>query len=183
MTPTDALEKAIEFLRGIGLPVTPIPDEITGTFVAGVRVEAGGLQVGTNAIASSVLHEAGHLAIFPPSARRLASGRLTEAFRRVYEILETAEQDGPAYRAAIQCSDTEATAWAFAAGRAAGIPDDLIILDHEYDGEGEGIRTGLQCSAYFGINGLKHAGMTNLRGDMRYPQMLAWLQQHDTEGV
>src|SRR3546814_7008484 len=62
--------------------------------------------------------------------------------------------DAPEMRAIMQAGETEATAWAFAAGRAIGLPDHVIIEAQDYDGEGEGIRFGLALNAYVGINGM-----------------------------
>src|SRR3546814_2335746 len=67
--------------------------------------------------------------------------------------------DAPEMRAIMQAGETEATAWAFAAGRAIGLPDHVIIEDQDYDGEGEGIRFGLALNAYVGINGMVRGGM------------------------
>src|SRR3546814_4290897 len=39
--------------------------------------------------------------------------------------------DAPEMRAIMQAGETEATAWAFAAGRAIGLPDHVIIEDQE----------------------------------------------------
>src|SRR3546814_12327936 len=48
--------------------------------------------------------------------------------------------DAPEMRAIMQAGETEATAWAFAAGRAIGLPDHVIFEDLDSAGEGEGIR-------------------------------------------
>lgn len=77
----------------------------------------------------------------------------------------------------MQCSDPEATAWAWAAGVHLGLPPEAVIMDHEYDGEGEGIRLALQLKCYLGINGLTHAGIcSNPRVDGGYPVLRSWLQ-------
>lgn len=93
------------------------------------------------------------------------------------------EPDSSLVRQAIQCSDPEATAWAFAAGRALGFSDELIILDSSYDGTGATVRLALAASQYIGINGLTAAAMcargavAALRGQPAYPHMLVWTQE------
>src|SRR3546814_12146169 len=78
--------------------------------------------------------------------------------------------DAPEMRAIMQAGETEATAWAFAAGRAIGLPDHVIIEDQDYDGEGEGIRFGLALNAYVGINGMVRGGMCE--SVRAYPAMI-----------
>lgn len=88
--------------------------------------------------------------------------------------------DAPLYRAVIQCSDPEATAWAWAAGVSLGLPDREIIRDDECDGEGADIGLALQMNAYIGIHGLAHAGICAIRkrGDQAaWPQLNFWTQE------
>ncbi len=86
----------------------------------------------------------------------------------------------------MQCCDTEATAWAWLAGKHLSIPDHLIISDEDYQNEGESIRTCLALNSYFGINGLAHGGFCSTRpihakitGKPAFPQLAFWLQPHD----
>src|SRR3546814_16605839 len=76
--------------------------------------------------------------------------------------------DAPEMRAIMQAGETEATAWAFAAGPAIGLPDHVIIEDQDYAGEGEGIRFGLALHAYVGLHGMVRGGMCQtVRGQNR----------------
>ncbi|MFL1449222.1 hypothetical protein ACI77O_12575 [Pseudomonas tritici] len=91
------------------------------------------------------------------------------------------EPDDALVRAMIQAGETEATAWAFAAGRAVGLPDELIIQDCEYGGEGQHVRNALSASSYLGINGIQHAGFCVTRPNPYrrlpvYPALAFWLQ-------
>ncbi len=83
-------------------------------------------------------------------------------------------------RAALQCSDPEATAWAWAAGKHLGIPEDEIILDSEYGNDGAGIRLALSLRSYPGINGLAHAGFCAVRDGVAplpvFPALAHWTQ-------
>lgn len=92
--------------------------------------------------------------------------------------------DAPLYRTVIQCSDPEATAWAWSAGIALGVAHEAIIQDDEYDGEGAGIRLALQLHAYIGIHGLAHAGFCAVRAGRErpaWPELAYWTQEDDPQ--
>lgn len=174
------LPRVIDFLRSIGLEVQIMPGA-TG-FVPGCRIVAGALHVDASCEASAILHEAGHLAAVPGRFRSYMSDDLSAGMKRMFEELALMNlgPDDPLERAAIQCSDPEATAWAFAAGLAIGLAPEDIVQDAEYDGSGAEIRSMLLANQYVGINGLAHAGMCK-RGiwvakELRYPHMEHWLQ-------
>jgi hypothetical protein len=75
------------------------------------------------------------------------------------------EPDGDLQRAVLQCSDPEATAWAWAAGQYLGLQPKAIIQDDEYGGDGSFLRLQLATGGYVGINGLSHAGFCAVRPD------------------
>lgn len=173
-----SLSKAVAFLQAIGIQCTPQVG-VTG-FLPHCRLDRGTIIYDPNlSPASNVLHEAGHLAIIPAETRHHASDNLSEwtkigAARLESLIDEGTHPDDPRIRAYMQTSDPEATAWAFAAGRAAGLDDTDIIRDNEYDGEGAGIRLCLQMTCYIGIHGLRHAGF--LDSIRSFPTLKYWLQ-------
>jgi len=174
-------DKAVHFLRDIGLSVDIVPGA-TG-FVEHVVITAGGLQVDPRAPASGILHDAAHIALIPSRFRSYMSGDLGAGMKRAFEELNSMDldPDSPLERAMVQSSDTEATAWAWAAGQAVGIPDEKIILDAEYEGGGAWIRTCLAARSYVGINGLQHAGFCVIRATPYralpvYPKLAFWLQ-------
>lgn len=175
-----ALEKVIRFLHSIGLQVE-IENGASG-FIDGVRIENGVLRIDPMCRASSLLHEAGHLACVPSRFRSYMSDNLAKGMRRMMNELGqmSLHPDHPLVRAAIQCGDHEATAWAWAAGIAAGLEPEQIIQDDEYEGGGANIRMMLAVNQYAGINGLACAGMcgrgTWIAPDGRYPKMTSWLQ-------
>lgn len=94
------------------------------------------------------------------------------------------DPEGPEAVAAMQCSDPEVTAWAWAAGKHLGLLDREIIDDDEYDGEGHVMRLSLAMNAYAGINGLARAGWCVVRpGALEvfrslpaYPRLVRWIQ-------
>jgi hypothetical protein len=148
-------------------------------FLDGIRIEKGRLLYSSDAPPSNLLHEAGHLAIMPTAFRHLAEDRLSQVFAAMGEALqrrmdETGNPDDPLIRAIMQCSDMEATAWAWAFGVRVGLPHDIIILDSEYGGDGAGVRMQVSHGMYLGINGLRAAGM--VQSVRTYPQLSKWLQ-------
>nr|WP_272955712.1 hypothetical protein [Pseudomonas aeruginosa] len=174
-------ERALSFLRDIGLSVEVVPG--AAGFIDHVRIKDGGLQIDPRCPASGLLHEAGHLAVVPKRYRHWMSGNLYASFNRMLKDPEflAQEPDSPLYRAVIQATDPEVTAWAWAAGRFLGIPSEVIIQNDEYDGSGRNIRILLQANSYIGINGLSHGGFcvrrkTPYRALPQYPELAFWLQ-------
>ncbi|MFL9611064.1 hypothetical protein ACKF11_13335 [Methylobacillus sp. Pita2] len=163
----------VEFLKQVGLDIREIP--VANGFVPHIEIHGGVIYYDRNVSASALLHEAGHLAILTGDARAHCETDVSGAQRLMFEHYRDLEHDHPALRIALQSGDTEATAWAWAAGKHLGVPDDLIILDHEYDGTGTEIRLRLQLNAYFGINGLRATGICKT-GQDGYPKLNYWLQ-------
>lgn len=148
-------------------------------FLDGIRIEKGRILYSPDAPPSNLLHEAGHLAIMPTTFRHLAEDRLSQVFAAMGDALqrrmdETGNPDDPLIRAIMQCSDMEATAWAWAFGVRVGLPHAIIILDEEYGGDGAGVRVQVSNNMYMGINGLRAAGM--VESVRRYPDLSKWLQ-------
>ena len=178
------LSGVVHFLRSVGLEVRIVPG--ADSFVPGVQIARGVLEVDPGCLPSNLLHEAGHLAITPARYRASMHGNLFQSMRDMAEdaMMQCDDEDmgSPLYRAVIQCSDTEATAWAWAAGMHIGLPGDAIVLDDQYDGDGSSIRTMLTLCQYAGIHGLAHADMCRIRansckdGELPYPHLLKWTQ-------
>lgn len=179
------LAKVTEFLTEISLPWRWVPG--AKGFIEGVRVNAGGLDICPKTRASAVLHEAGHLACLPARFRAMAQDDLRLAVQTMFQTYgaEGHEPDSPAYKAALQCSDPEATAWAWAAGEHLGLAPGAIIEDDEYSGDGRFLRVQLSTRRHAGINGLAAAGFCVTRpgqletvfGLPAYPRLARWLQQ------
>ena len=173
-------EAVMQFLNEIGLPVN-IECGANG-FTRHIRIEKGQLFVDPDAPASAILHEAGHLAIVPERFRHYLSGDLEEGVEAIFSQLDQLNEDpdSPLSQAMMQAGDAEATAWAWAAGKAVGLPEEVIIQDHEYDGDGASIRLGLSLGYYLGIHGLSRVGFCAVR-PMKptlypvYPELSFWL--------
>ncbi|HKR47220.1 MAG TPA: hypothetical protein VJU59_47445 [Paraburkholderia sp.] len=179
----DAIEtrdKVMQFLNEIGIAAR-YENGATG-FAGGCRIDQGALAVDPGCRISTILHEAGHLAITPECFRSLMDGNLYAGQRAMLEIVEEADlhPEAPLYRAVIQCSDPEATAWAWAAGTKLDLPGEEIIRSDEYEGDGEVIRVALQMRAYIGVHGLAHAGFCAIRdrdGVAGWPSLFFWTQE------
>ena len=175
-------DKVMQFLNEIGL-LARYEVGATG-FSEGCRIDRGTLVVDPECRISTMLHEAGHLAITPGCFRSLMDGNLYAGQREMLRLIDETgmHSDAPLYRAVIQCSDPEATAWAWSAGVELGLPGGEIIRDDEYDGEGADIRLGLKMCAYIGIHGLAHAGFCAIRkrgNHEAWPQLKFWTQEVD----
>lgn len=174
-------EQVMQFLNRIGLRVSVEPG--ANGFIPHVAVVDGGLHVDRAAPASGLLHEAGHLALVPTQFRHYLSGDLDAGVKRIFSELDSLNlgPDSKLERAMLQASDPEATAWAWAAGKAIGIPERMIIQDFEYSGSGGFIRSALAANSYVGINGMSHAGFCIPRKrpnqvEPVYPELAFWLQ-------
>ena len=174
-------ERVVSFLSRIGLSVEV--EQGAEGFLKGVEIIKGGLHVDPSASVSSLLHEAGHLAIVPQQYRSYLNGNIMEGLARALTEIEGngLAGDDPLVCKMLQTGDTEATAWAWAAGVALNLPGELVIQDQDYGNEGAGVRQGLSMSSYVGINGIAHAGFccprVSLKGLPVYPKLAFWLQR------
>lgn len=178
----DELIQTMAFLREIGFEVEVVSG--AAGHVQGVRIQGGVLFVDPAAHASTLLHEAGHLAVLPGRFRPRAEGNITRIQRIICNEVDFSNPDEGEARIALQCGDAEATAWAWAAGRAIGLEPHRIIQDHEYGNTGDEVRFGLQLNAHLGINGLAATKLCVVRdgplavamGLPAYPRLARWLQ-------
>jgi hypothetical protein len=90
------------------------------------------------------------MAITPSCFRNLMDGNLSAGQREMLRLVDEAgiHPDAPLYRAVIQCSDPEATAWAWSAGVELSLPVNEIVRDDEYGGDGGEIRLALEMRAF-----------------------------------
>lgn len=175
------LHTVVDFLNSIGISAKIQETPVESSFLPGVAIRSGSLICSEEALPSDLLHEAGHLACLPEPWRSSANGNLFATFRKMLSDIENLPFDSPVAISAMQSGDTEATAWAWAAGKAIGLPEDLIIVDEQYDGTGADIRLALRHSAYLGINGLSRAGFCANSSRVAqsrsvYPRLDHWLQ-------
>lgn len=185
MMTNSKLERVLAGLAEIGIATTI--DATAKGFLDKIRIVDGRLHVAPDCPVGDVLHEAGHLAIIPRRYRSRANNDIGRLQREMLEDMTRTNEfpDSPIYRAVLQTSDPEATAWAYAFGKHLGLADEDIIEDHSYPdetgkGTGADIRLSLSMRAYVGINGLAHAGFCSFRGLgglPKYPEMAFWTQE------
>lgn len=149
-------------LHAIGIPAQESPGIMTG-FLPYICIEGGMLYIDRRCPISDILHEAGHIAVFPAEYRDLICGDVSYAQKLLLRALDRkmraneVHPDDAFYRAVMATGDPEVTAWAWAFGKFLGIPEDKII-DHGYGDNWESVRLGLSLNAYIGIHGLAFAG-------------------------
>ena len=160
------LKDVADELRRIGIRTIETPG--ASGFLEDVRIHEG-----------DILHEAGHLACISPMFRKQASDDLDDIATVMCDhagklMMSGHDPEGPLLRAIMQCSDTEATAWAWAFGSHLGLCPEQIIEDQDYDGEGKHVRLQISTGMHLGIHGLRAAGMID--SVISWPTMTKWLQ-------
>ena len=150
------------FLAQIGIGV--VESDLPSTFLPGVGIRGGCLHVDRSRLLwpGDLLHEAGHIAVTPERSRSTLDG-------------EVAAEVAP------HAGEVEATAWAWAALLALGLPAEVLFHPGGYRGHSAGLIRTFSLGVYPGAAGLAAAGMTSLRRDHRgappYPHMLHWLRR------
>ncbi|MBB4861571.1 hypothetical protein HNP46_000382 [Pseudomonas nitritireducens] len=176
------LIQVVDFLTSIGLEVRRVAE--ADGFIEDVRITEGRLEITDHCSPTNLLHEAGHLAVVPARFRHLMSDDIDFGTREMLDIIK-AEGHGPdsfEWRSVAQASEMEAVCWQWAAGQAIGLPEELIILDEDYEGIGREVRAQLITKTHPGIKGLAHADFCKPRADLPwpgkpYPELNYWLQR------
>lgn len=161
-----ATDRIIHFLRGIGVAVRET-NFASASFLPGVRIVDGGLHVDRVALRwpGDLLHEAGHLAVVPASARTALNDAL--------EAQQKIEHGG----------EVEATAWAYAAVVHLGLDPAVLFHEGGYHGQSAALIRTFSYGVYPGSFGLAQAGMTLIGQDAvhagipPYPHMTQWLRR------
>lgn len=154
--------KIAGFLESIGLAVrfADIPDP---TFLPGITVQNGILTIDEPKLLfpGDLIHEAGHLAMLPPSQRAHADGHMGD--------------DGGIEMAAI--------AWSYAAAIHLGFPPAFVFHDAGYKGGAQSLLDNFAAGRYVGVPMLEWARLTaseknaKALGVQPYPSMLRWLRE------
>jgi hypothetical protein len=154
--------RIMEFLASIGLEVD-LANSPENTFLPGIHVRNGILTVDETKLLypGDLLHEAGHLAMLPPSQRPYAHGNMGDS-------------------GGLEMS---ALAWSYAAAIHLGIPPAVVFHEAGYRGGSQSILENFAAGHYVGVPMLEWAGLT--AGEKRakalgihpYPAMLSWLRQ------
>lgn len=154
--------RIVVFLDEIGLPVRLgyVPQL---SFLPGITIEAGELVIDQARLLypGDLLHEAGHLAVLPPSARRCVHG-------------DVGEDAG---------LEVGAIAWSYAAALYLGIDPAVVFHAAGYRGGSAAMLENFGAGRFIGVPILEWAGLTatgeraSACGVPPYPAMLKWLRE------
>jgi Phytanoyl-CoA dioxygenase (PhyH) len=150
--PIGMTEEIVAFLERIGVPVR-FEEIAEPTFLPGIAVIHGVLTIDASRLLypGDLLHEAGHLAMLPPSQRALANGPLGD--------------DGGFEMAAI--------AWSWGAAIHLGLDPTVVFHDAGYRGGSRAIHENFLAGRYIGLPLLEWAGLTTAA---TYPELSPWLR-------
>ena len=150
-----------EFLAAIGLPVR-VGEVPQASFLPGITIEAGELVIDQARLLypGDLLHEAGHLAVLPPSARLGIQG-------------DAGDDAG---------LEIGAIAWSYAAALHLGIDPAVVFHPAGYRGGAGTIVENFAAGRFIGVPILEWAGLTATgeraatSGVPPYPAMMKWLR-------
>jgi hypothetical protein len=156
------IAKITGFLVSIDLEVG-VATSLEDTFLPGISVQNGIMMIDEMRLLypGDLLHEAGHLAMLPPSLRNSAGGNMGN--------------DGGFEMAAV--------AWSYAAAIHLGIPASVVFHNAGYRGGSEALLQNFAAGRYIGVSLLEWAGLTATGGRAKaqgvdpYPSMLSWLRE------
>jgi hypothetical protein len=159
----------VAFLRDIGLEVRP-GTVVDDTFLPGIGMARGTLIVDEDRLGhpGDLLHEAGHLAVAPPSRRRTMDGDAG---------LEDENQKA--------AEEMMAIAWSWAAALHLNLTPEVVFHAEGYRGGSKAILTAFRDGHYIGVPALDAFGMTVDPGRAKrqrlyvpvFPQMTRWLRE------
>ena len=159
-------ERISAFLRGIALELI-VADLGDDTFLPGIATRDGRLVVDVDRLTypGDLLHEAGHLAVLDPAARRRFGSEGGDAGLDMQRV------------------ELRAIAWSYAAAVHLGIDPGVVFHDGGYRGHAEGLRRTFALGLYPGACALEEVGLTvtgeraEAAGVAPYPHMVRWLRE------
>lgn len=160
MSTPNNFEKALEFIRDIGIEVELRIIQDDHCFLPGLLIDHGRIIVDRDRLQfpGDILHEAGHLAVIPAEERKSISG---PAIGR--------RKDAPA-------EEMMAIAWSYAACIHLGIDPSFVFHEKGYRGGSNSIIENFREGRYFGVPVLEWLGMTTTSGSIIYPDMIKWIR-------
>lgn len=154
--PADYLDRMLDFLTAIGLPVWETSFDQPG-FLPGLLIEKGELLLDRARLLypGDVLHEAGHIAVTVAAERPLLGANVTESHP---------EKEG---------EELAVLLWTYAACRHLGIPPVVVFHPEGYKGQSEWLIRMFTSGQYPGLPLLVWMGLTTTEG---FPAMTGWLR-------
>ena len=179
-------QKVVDFLNDIVLKVGKVEsfkETAFKPFLKEILILQGKIYFTENASISNLLHEAGHLAVLHPDYRKYVSGSVSKALKKCYAEIDTTKPENNKY---CYMEEVVAGAWAWAVGKHLDIPENLIIENQDYKGEGGNERAFFQAKGHFGITQMQYAGFSVSQERLKklpqfadlpvYPKLKKWLQ-------
>jgi hypothetical protein len=162
---TSSLDRSVNFLRSIGIPVHFRPVD-TDCFLPGIRIVNGEIEVDMDNLKypGDILHEAGHIAVVPQPER------------------STLNEHAIAQREHRDAEEMMTIAWSYAACVHLDMDAGFVFHNHGYKGGGSSIAENFKQGRYFGVPMLQWVGMAlekkseDDQGMPVYPAMLKWLR-------
>jgi hypothetical protein len=157
LAPADYLDRMLEFLTTIGLPVRETSFEKTG-FLPGLLIDKGGLLLDHTRLLypGDVLHEAGHIAVTVAAERPLLGANVTE---------NHPEKEG---------EELAVLLWTYAACRHLDIPPVVVFHPDGYKGQSKWLIESFTTGQYMGLPLLVWMELTITEG---FPTMTRWLRE------
>jgi hypothetical protein len=155
--PGDYLDRMLDFLTSIGLPVRETSFEQPG-FLPGLLIDKGELLLDRARLLypGDVLHEAGHIAVTVAAERPLLGANVTE---------NHPEKEG---------EELAVLLWTYAACQHLGIPPVVVFHPDGYKGSSKWLIERFTTGQYMGLPLLVWMGMTTTEG---FPAMTRWLRE------
>ena len=152
-------EKLAAFVRGIGIEVRAETLD-QPTFFPGVDIQYGAVVIDEPRLRhpADILHEAGHIAVSEPAARR---------------EVRLSPNDG---------EEIATLAWSYAAALRLGVPADVLFHPEQHNGHSQMLIDNFTSGNYIGLPLLQWFGMTveprhaAERGVEPFPHMLRWVR-------
>jgi hypothetical protein len=160
---TEVVDKIAAFLQTIGLELVMRPIE-GPTFLPGLLLENGKIIADPEKLLypGDILHEAGHLAAYPPDVRATIGDPLPEYMAPGFEMM--------------------AMAWSYAACLHIGMEPSVVFHDNGYKGEGSHLAQTFANGSYIGLPMLQYLGLaydqkkSEELNILPYPNMVHWLK-------
>ena len=163
MVNSGLIDAIADFLKTIGIEVLMRPIDHP-TFLPGLLLENGTIIADADKLQfpGDLLHEAGHLAAYPPEVRATIGDPLPEYNAGGFEMM--------------------ALAWSYAACLHIGLDPSIVFHDGGYKGDGRAILEAFANKSYIGLPMLQYLGLAcdekraEELGILPYPNMVHWLK-------